>query len=244
MKKPAAYCRVALTTALISSGVILTGCINNQVGWIEDGDTLKGTMGGVYAVTKADGVDLHSMKVSHGLKTGEMETGKIPVKDGPLPISINASSGSTADITGAFGMINNFFSICTLGIWPFVKTENCMCNVTVKTPQGEVSKPYVLGMRRWSSFILPIAALPCPGWGDWRSSPSMSGSGHMPTDFKNQMAAEVLSGILTEEFNRTEMNKYVEAIQRQHAAQAEKERQWMEKKRKVAQKLQAIIDGE
>ncbi len=66
----------------------------------------------------------------------------------------------------------------------------------------------------------------------------------MPTDFKNLMVADVLSGILTEDFKRTEMNKHVEAIQRQHAAQAEKERQWLEKKRKVAQKLQAIIDGE
>ena len=238
--------RRSLAFGLMAGGIMLTGCMNSKVGWIEEGDVPKGKIGGCYSIAKGtEGIDINQMKISYGLKTGDTDTSEVPAKDSPLPVLITAKSQGDTDVTGVFGMVNNFFSVCTLGIWPYVKTERCVCELEVKTPKGKVSHSYVLEMRNWSSFILPIAALPCPGIGDWRSSPYMGLSSTEETaEFKRSMAMNISSDILTEDFYNQEMTKYVDFFQKRYDRKQEKIRKFNEKKKKVARKLQDIIDGE
>ncbi len=238
--------RRVIAFGLVAGGVILTGCMNSKVGWVEEGDVHQGKVGGLYSIAGGtEGVDINQMKISYGLKTGDPDTGNVPAKDSPLPVLIMARSHAQSNVTGALGMINNFFSVCTLGIWPYVKTESCECDLEVRTPQGKVSRSYVLEVRNWSSFILPIAVLPCPGIGDWRSSPYVGLNGDAETaEFKRTIAMRALSGVLTEDFYGREMVKYVDFFQRQYDSKQETVRKFNEKKMKVARKLQDIIDAE
>ena len=130
-------------------------------------------------------------------------------------------------------MFNNFFSVCTLGIWPYVKTEQSQCHVTVVSPHGKASVSYTVGSRTWSSFILPIAALPCPGWGDWRSSPYVSEGNAGYAEFTSATRCAAAATLLTEDFYNAEMQKYVDFHQKK-----------FDVKKKAIEKLQAVLDAE
>ena len=197
----------------------LTGCMSSSVGWFEKGAPPKGTVGGIYAIeSNLNGVGENLIK-EHGVKVAEKDKRGVPAKGSALPVKVRTTSSTTVDATGGIATVNNIFSFCTLGIWPYVKTETCDCTVDIVTPHNKVSKPFSIGMRKWSSFILPIAVLPCPGVGDWRNSDRID-------VYQQKGAAAAVASILTEEFYNAEMTKYIEIRQ------------------SVIKKLQAVIDNE
>ena len=197
----------------------LTGCMSSSVGWFEKESPPKGTVGGIYAIeSNLNGV-CDDLSKEYGVKIAEKDKRGVPAKGSALPVKIRTTSSTAVDATGGIAAVNNIFSFCTLGIWPYVKTETRDCTIDIVTPQNKVSKPLSIGMRKWSSFILPIAVLPCPGWGDWRSSDRVD-------VYQQKGAAAVVASILTEEFYNAEMTKYIETRQ------------------SVIKKLQAVIDNE
>ncbi len=230
--------RVSFTIATIVACTIFTGCINNKVGWIEEGPDMEGSSGGVYAVgalpnSAISAKEMERVKDEFNLKTGAVDDQAVPSKDSALPIAIKVSGGATKDVTGSVASINNFLSVFTLGIWPHVKSEEKTCSVEIITPNGTTSQTYVLGSRTWSSFILPIAALPCPGWGCWRSSPYMTGGEDGLDEFERETQMGMAATLLTSDFYKAEMAKYVDSRQKK-----------FDVKKKAIKKLQAVLDAE
>ncbi len=227
---------VAITSIAVLA--MMSGCVNNKVGWTDDAPDIKGSTGGIYAVGALSGSDvtakeMERVKGNYNLKTALVDGNAAPTQDSALPIAIKFSSGEKKNVTGTVGAINNFFSIFTLGIWPYVKTEERPCSVEVKTPRGGCTQAYKLGYRTWSSFILPIAALPCPGWGTWRSTPYMSESNDGSSDFERDAMLGMATTLLTDEFYRAEMAKYVERCQKD-----------ADLKKRAIKGLQAVLDAD
>jgi len=90
--------------------------------------------------------------------------------DEAMEVSIFLEKGEPEPGNGLLAKVNNVFSFCTIGLWPWVRSQDQSCTVEVVAYGEKAKREFVLGHRTWSSFILPIGLLPCPGWGDWRSA--------------------------------------------------------------------------
>ena len=207
---------------------MLTGCMSSSVGWIDKGEPPETVTGGTYAIDSSiKGIDADKLRKDYGVKIGEIDKKEVPARDSALPVKVSATSGKVVDVTGAMGTVNNFFSVCTLGIWPYVSTETCDYTVEISSPMNKSSYPLTIGKRKWSSFILPIAALPCPGWGDWR------GSSDGFEFYQQEAAGTVITSVLTEKFYNDEMAKYLSDRQKKYNV-----------KQVVIKKLQSVLDNE
>ena len=166
--------RAVLACAFLA---FVTGCIGSKVAWVEKGSSAPGEKGGCYNLISGDSGT--AARIGGSFKAIEDDlvrkgTG-MKVK---LPVHVYVEEKDAKDTSGAGSVINNFFSVCTLGIWPYVKSAERAVDVKVMSPTDSASQQLVFGEREWSSFILPIAALPCPGNGDWRSAVDFRSIGH------------------------------------------------------------------
>ncbi len=187
----------------------LTGCFSNQVAWLESG-SIDGKAQGVYAVS---GSIVERMERENGLEVKPVDGSKVPAKGSALPITVRTSGGSSRDTTGSVAMVNNVFSVCTLGIWPFVKSEEISQEAQIQTPNGVKKVTCVVGSRKWSSFLLPISVLPCPGLGDWRSGAYMdvvAGDSPEFATFKDGILASTIASKLDTNFYTSEMDQWIE----------------------------------
>lgn len=226
------------TACFLLMGLGLCGCFSNRVAWVDDSPALKGSTGGLYAIGAIPGGSITSAEIARtqgglNVKTGPVDKGEVPAKDSALPVAIGCQEGNPKNVTGGIAMGNNFLSVCTLGVWPYVQSMESECKVTVTSPQGTASASYTVGYRTWSSFILPIAVLPCPGWGDWRSSAYMKEQESGFSEFTGATRCAVAATLLTEDFYRTEMSKYVDFLQKK-----------FDVKKKAIERLQAVLDAE
>lgn len=208
-------------------GGLFCGCTSSGVAWIETTEQ-DGKNGGIYAIESRLDVGVLKKK---GVVIGEKDKNEVPAEDSALPVTIIVEKENKKDRQSAGCALNNTISVFTLGVWPYISASTYECLVTIKTPLKSYSYHCGIGCRNWSSFILPIAALPCPGWGDSRWCNYGSGGENVGLDeYKTDAIAELVSNVLTVDFYNREMGNYVKDQKRKY-----------EMKKKVISKLQAIL---
>lgn len=188
----------------ISAFALLGGCVGSRVAWVEKESVAEGETGGNYALVSADAERLpfNAKKVSEDLaKRGKCEEGVA------LPVRVSVDDQGKREASGVGASINNVFSVCTLGIWPYVKSYERTVDLKVASPTDEKERQIVFGEREWSSFILPVAALPCPGWGDWRGRQSDTDQA-----FRAEYEGKAVADLLTKDFYAESSRKYCTAL--------------------------------
>ena len=176
--------------------IALSGCIGTKVVWVERESVPEGEPGGNYMFVSTD-------EVSKGLAKTNEDFGGVR-----LPVRVSTNGHEKRDANGAVASVNNLFSICTLGIWPYVKSYEQEVDLKVTSPTGEKEQQIVIGGREWSSFLLPIAAIPCPGWGDWRGLVSDNAD----WDFRRDCEGKAVANLLTKDFYAEASRKYSAAL--------------------------------
>lgn len=188
---------------------VLVGCMGSQVTWIEKASSQSGETGGNY----------HFLEMSNGGLKNQVDLKKVVgslTKHSKncaameLPVRVSIEEKERREANGVVASVNNLFSVCTLGIWPYVESFEYPVSLKVSSPTDESETSVVFGSRKWSSFLLPIAALPCPGWGDWRGSASSIDA----DGFYSRCEEEAIADLLTKDFYERSSSKYQQVLDR------------------------------
>ena len=196
--------KVCVNAVTISAFALLGGCVGSRIAWVEKESLAEGATGGNYLLVSADveRLPFNAKKVSEDLaKRGKCEEEVV------LPVRVSVEDYGKRESNGVGSFINNVFSVCTLGIWPYVKSYERTVDLKVASPTDEKGQQIVFGEREWSSFILPIAALPCPGWGDWRGRQSDTDQA-----FRADYEGKAVADLLTKDFYAESSKKYCTAL--------------------------------
>ena len=174
-------CAVALT---------LSGCYSNRVAWVEGPEPKVRP-------------ELASKVRFSGTAAEILNAGSCRGNENALDVAVSYTVDSGRDGVGFIGSVNNFCSWLTLCIWPHVCADDYECTVTVSGYGKTAERKFTMGKRAWTSFLLPLAAIPCPGWGDWRSGPSFGGDWFASIEYlawREKMIAGYASELMTDSF--------------------------------------------
>ena len=215
---------------------ICAGCINSRVDWDDSSEVPAKELGGVYrlelipetnsferALNEAVAKELGNVAKAKGIRITANDD-----DENALPVTVEVHANEGKNSLGAFGAVNNVLSYCTLGIWPYVTSQDtsygvslCMLSPQVNgkiAPQEIARREVVIGERKWSSFLLPFAAIPCPGWGDWRNTMSTDSDDGSFLVYRNQ----TIAGDVAQMMGRDVHRENVEAYQKKRAAMLER----------------------
>lgn len=202
----------------------VSGCVGSKVTWIDAGAEGSANPGGKYSVTSMDGRGAVSRDdalvealASSGVNIVDVEMSDRPQRDIALPVTLKFERRPSRSSVGGIGIVNNMLSVCTLGVWPYYQSEEAEVVVELRTPTGTRRGTVTVGGNAWSSFILPIAILPCPGWGEQRSC-GENVRLDIPGDMAQAAAVRFASQVLTDEFYEKEMAKWIEHCEKFAAA--------------------------
>lgn len=110
-----------------------------------------------------------------------------------LEVEVSCRLDSERDGVGFWGSVNNILSCLSLCIWPRVSADEYDYTVMVSGYGKTAERKFSVGNRSWTSFLLPVAAIPCPGWGDWRSYPRCNPDWFDSDDYK-AWRSEIVAG--------------------------------------------------
>lgn len=197
--------KICASAVMIFAFALLAGCVGSKVVWVQKESVAEGEVGGNYVFVSADArvLPFNAKKVSEELAKSVKDTGEVA-----LPIRVSVEDHGKRDDNGVLASINNVFSICTLGIWPYVQSYEQTVDFKVTSPTDEKEQKIVFGGREWNSFILPIAVFPCPGWGDWRGR----SSDDTDRDFCKDYEAKAVADLLSKDFYAESSKKYNTAL--------------------------------
>lgn len=157
---------------LVAAFSLCLGCVQSKVAWMEGDAGSESEFYGNYTVKmqrSAISAKDPSVIAKDRLVIREIEKCNQRSSEEPLDVCVGLKCISTTEANGGIAYLNNALSVCTLGIWPYVRAKRFEYEVSVTSKYGRYAETITEGVRSWSSFILPIAALPCPGWGELRS---------------------------------------------------------------------------
>lgn len=178
---PMCVCAVALT---------LSGCYSNRVAWVEGPEPKVRP-------------ELSSKVRFSGTAAQILNAGSCRGNENALDVAVSYTVDSSRDGVGFIGSVNNFCSWLTLWIWPHVCADDYECTVAVSGYGKTAERKFTMGKRAWTSFLLPLAAIPCPGWGDWRSGPRFGGDWFASDEYlawREKMIAGYASELMTDSF--------------------------------------------
>lgn len=212
---------VVVGSGVVLAASVMVGCMNSRLAWDGSKELVTKPTGGVYAVTQPLlGTELEKPVLDLMKRHASERNVKFAttVDEKALPISVSVKQGTHRPTAGAIAAVNNVFSFCTLGIWPYVSSEETAyqvsvmglfpCESGVVVPESIAYRDVVIGERSWSSFLVPFAAIPCPGWGDWRRGMSMNEEKGAFLEYRNTTLAADTMALLTDEVYRENLEKF------------------------------------
>jgi len=157
--------KLHLGSLLVCMGVC-SGCISSHLAWVEgvEPDVPQSVSANCrFTGDKGPASLAAAILNANGNPNGEA-----------LELSLFVETDDPEPANGLLAKVNNIASFCTVGIWPWVRSQKRCCTLELVGYGEKVKRQFVIGHRTWSSFILPIGIIPCPGWSNWRSSATFS----------------------------------------------------------------------
>lgn len=207
---------------LAVSFVLASGCINSRLAWDASEEVDSPAIGGVYKVVSSSKAGLESRVFDSMKKLSQSKTVEFvsDSADNALPVALAVSRGASRETVGAIGSVNNILSVCTLGVWPYVKSSDQPYSVSLVVPfpreNGAIEpapiaqREIVIGERNWASFLIPFAAIPCPGWGDWRKGCSTDSGDAAYVEYCNKVLAKDALELMTKDVYQSGLRKFSE----------------------------------
>lgn len=182
---------------VIGLALFHAGCMSNAVKWVETPVENVSKPVGKYVVksgAQSTAINAHMAKVLGRDADDEMA-------EDVVPVSILLKKTNDKETTGALASFNNVFGYCTLGFWPIITGQEAEFDVTVSTPYANKVRSFSLGGRVWQSYLSPLSAIPCPGWGDVREEVRNSANIFSETDqLTVETAGKIAASCLDEAF--------------------------------------------